>query len=69
MATQEQKLRWKVVPYGAQWAVMEEGTGFVILTRNTRHEAVTEGRAHAEREGVELILPADDTEDIPGQRA
>lgn len=48
---------------------MEEGTGFVILTRNTRHEAVTEGRAHAEREGVELILPADDTEDIPGQRA
>jgi hypothetical protein len=71
MATQEQRLRWKVIPYGAQWAVTEEGTGFVILTRNTRREALEEGRLHATRAGVELIAPADDDDydDYPGQRA
>ena len=68
MATQGQKLRWKVIPYGAQWAVTEEGTGFVILTRNTRNEALEEGLDHAQRAGVELIAPSDD-DDYPGQRA
>lgn len=48
---------------------MEEGTGFVILTRNTRNEAVSEGRMHAEREGVELIMPAEDSDGALGQRA
>ena len=69
MSTQEQRLRWKVIPYGAQWAVTEEGTGFVILTRNTRNEALEEGKLHAQRSGVELIPPAEEDDDYPGQRA
>lgn len=57
MSTQQQQLRWKLIPYGAQWAITEEGTGFVILTRNTRTEAEQAGKEHAEKAGVELLIP------------
>lgn len=60
MGAQQQSLRWKLMPYGAQWAVTEEGTGFVILTRNARQDAEKEARELAEKNGIELILPADD---------
>ncbi len=57
MNAQQQSLRWKLIPYGAQWAVTEEGTGYVILTRNNRIDAEREGKEHAHKAGVELIVP------------
>ena len=59
-AQQQQRLRWKLMPYGAQWAVTEEGTGFVILTRNARQDAEKDARALANKNGIELIIPPQD---------
>lgn len=64
---QQQKLRWKLVPYGAQWAVTEEGTGYVILTRNNRFDAEREGQEHAQKAGVELIVPLDGRPEPSGE--
>ena len=57
---QQQSLRWKLVPYGAQWAVTEEGTGYVILMKNARKDAEQEGKELAQKNGIELIIPSDE---------
>lgn len=57
---QQQSLRWKLVPYGAQWAVTEEGTGYVILMKNARKDAEEEGKKLAQKNGIELIIPSDE---------
>jgi hypothetical protein len=60
MSGQQQALRWKLTPYGAQWAVTEEGTGYVILMKNARIDAEKAGKELASKAGVELIIPSDE---------